>query len=133
MFRERMIVDDSLVVDDGGYSMRVRIPWYRALPLSCILELSVAVDDHVAPPEAITIEVDGVARSLGDATRVWDQSWYVLDDLVVHVADVRLEDQVEHEVSLTLGLRIPYLPMHGKPVTITERYTKTMPAKEHAA
>ena len=133
MFRERMIVDDSLVADGNGYSIRVRMPWYRQLPLSCILELSVAVDGQVAPQESITVEVDGVQRSLADAAQAWDTSWYVLDDLVVRVAGVRLEEGPDHEVHLTLGLRIPYLPLKGAPLTITEHYTKTMPAKELAA
>src|SRR5919199_2956483 len=106
-----MIVDDSLVADGNGYLIRVRMPWYRQLPLSCILELSVAVDGQVAPQDSITVEVDGVQRSLADAAQAWDEPWYVLDDLVVRVAGVRLAEGSEHEVHLTLGLRIPYLPL----------------------
>jgi Domain of unknown function (DUF6379) len=133
MFRERMIVDDSLVADESGYSIRARMPWYRGLPLSSVVELTVAVDGRTAPPQAITIETDGVERPLAEAAQVWDQSWYVLDDLIVRVADIRLEDRDEHEIGLAIGLRIPYLPLNGEPVTVTERYSKTMPAKEPAA
>ena len=133
MFRERIIVNDSLVADESGYSIRARMPWYRGLPLSSVVELAVAVDSQAAPPQAITIETDGVPRSLNEAAQVWNQSWYVLDDLVIRVAGVRLEDRDEHEVDLTLGLRIPYLPFNASPLTITEHYSKMMPAKEPAA
>lgn len=132
MFRERIIVDDSLVVGGGGYSLRARMPWYRGLPLSSVVELAVAVDGRTAPPQAISIEADGVERPLAEAARAWDESWYVLDDLIVRVAGVLIEDRDEHRVDLTLGLRIPYLPLNGKPLTITEHYSKTMPAKEPA-
>ena len=40
MFRDRLIVDDSLVAEDAGYSIRARMPWYRALPLSCLVEIT---------------------------------------------------------------------------------------------
>jgi len=133
MFRERMIIDDSLVAGESGYSIRARMPWYRGLPLSSIMDLTLAVDGHAAPPQAITIETDGVERSLSEAAQVWDQSWYVLDDLIVRVAGGRLEDRDEHQVDLTLGIRIPYLPLNGEPLTITEHYSKTMPAKEPVA
>ena len=133
MFRERIIVDDSLVVGGSGYSIRARMPWYRGLPLSSVVELAVAVDGQAAPPQAITIETDGMERTLAEAARAWDQSWYVLDDLIVRVVGVPIEDRDEHKVDLTLGLRIPYLPLNGKPLTITEHYSKAMPAREPAA
>lgn len=133
MFRERMIVDNSLVADESGYSIRARMPWYRGLPISSIMDLAIAVDGQIAAPRAITIETDGVKRTLSEAAQVWDQSWYVLDDLIIHVAGVHVEIRDGHKVDLTLGLRIPYLPLNGQPVTVTERYSKTMPAKEPAA
>jgi len=129
MFRERMIIDDSLAVGENGYCIRARMPWYRGLPLSSIMDLALAVDGQAAPPQAITIETDGVQRSLTQAAQVWNQSWYVLDDLIVRVDGVRLEDRDEHEVDLTLGLRIPYLPFNGSPLTITEHYSKMMPLR----
>jgi hypothetical protein len=133
MFRERIIVDDSLVAGENGYSIHARMPWYRGLPLSSIMDLALTVDGQAAPPQAITVETDGVERTLSQAAETWDQYWYVLDDLIIRVAGGRVEQRDQHTVDLTLGLRIPYLPIKGEPVTITEHYSKTMPAKELAA
>jgi Domain of unknown function (DUF6379) len=132
MFREQMIVDESLTVDGTGYSLRVRLPWYRALPLSCIDSLTVSVDGEAAPASAVTLELDGTALTLDEATRAVDQVWFVLDDLVVRVSGGRLAASGAHSVELSLALRIPYIPVGGAPLTLTEHATTTMPAKELA-
>lgn len=133
MFRERIIVEGSLAVDEDGYSLRARIPWYRALPLSCLVEVTVTVDGRTAEPGTVTVATDGVECSLAEAARTSDRSWYVLDDLVVRVAGARLPDRAQHEVDLTLGLRIPYLPVLGRPLEVREHFSTTMPAKELTA
>lgn len=133
MFRERIIVEDSLVADATGYAIRARLPWYRGLPLSSLVELRLAVDGLVVGQDALTIETDGVQRPLGDAAQAWNESWYVLDDLVVRASGVPLAELDLHEVDLTISLRIPYLPVNGEPLTITEHYATTMAATVPAA
>lgn len=133
VFRDRLIVDDSLVAEDAGYSIRARMPWYRALPLSCLVEISLAVDGATAPAEAITIETGGVTLPLGSTPQATDQSWYVLDDLLIRVAGASLTDRADHDVDLTVGLRLPYLPINGEPLTMREHLRKAMSAKEHQA
>ncbi len=130
MFRDRLIVDDSLVAEDAGYSIRARMPWYRALPLSCLVEITLAVDGATAPAAAITVETDGVALPLGSTAEATDRSWFVLDDLVIRVAGAHLTARADHDVDLTVGLRLPYLPIKGEPLTMREHLRKTMPAKE---
>ncbi|MQY02091.1 C-glycoside deglycosidase beta subunit domain-containing protein [Actinomadura macrotermitis] len=134
MFRERIIVDDSLAVTPDGYELAVRLPWYRALPVSAIEQLEVTLDGARAPDDAITFEVNGRARTLAEARGDWDDVWYVLDDALVRVAAPAPGPAGgTHELQVVLGVRIPYLPVAGKPLLMTERCTKTMPAKETAA
>ncbi|MDL4821090.1 C-glycoside deglycosidase beta subunit domain-containing protein [Actinomadura opuntiae] len=128
MFRERIIVDDSLAATPDGYELAVRLPWYRALPVSSIEQLDITLDGVRAPAEAITFEVNGRARTLAEAKQAWDDVWYVLDDGIVRVAADADVSRGEHELEVTLGVRIPYLPVAGKPLLMTERSIKTMPA-----
>jgi hypothetical protein len=130
MFRDRLIVDDSLVAEQAGYSLHARMPWYRALPLSCLVEVTLAVDGQTVPAEAITVETDGVALPLSATAQATDRPWFVVDDLVIRVAGPPLADRSSHDVDLTVGLRLPYLPIKGEPLTMREHLHKTMPAKE---
>ena len=133
MFRERLIVDDSLVTHGDGYSLRARLPWYRALPLSCVTDVIVSVDGELADPNVVTIETDGFVVLLPQVARAWDRCWFVLDDLEIRVSGISLPDRSEHEVDLIIGLRIPYLPVNGAPLVVREHSTKTMSVKEHVA
>jgi hypothetical protein len=133
VLRERLIVDDSLVAGQNGYSLRARLPWYRALPLSCLAEVDLAVDGEPADPTAVTVETDGFQVPLTEVAQASDRSWYVLDDLVLHVSGAGLADRPRHQVHLTVGLRIPYLPVNGAPLIVREHATKTMPAEELVA
>jgi hypothetical protein len=130
---ERLIVDDSLVAGQNGYSLRARLPWYRALPLSCLAEVALAVDGETADPTAVTVEIDGFPVPLTEVGQASDRSWYVLDDMVIHVSGADLPDRPMHQVHLTIGLRIPYLPVNGAPLILREHSTKTMPAEELVA
>nr|WP_272918135.1 DUF6379 domain-containing protein [Actinomadura rayongensis] len=120
-----------MTVTPGGYALAVRLPWYRALPVSAVEQLDVALDGVRAPADAISFEVNGRARSLAAARDDWDESWYVLDDGVVRVA-AEVPPGSAHEVEVVLGVRIPYLPVAGKPLLMTERCVKTMSVKETA-
>ncbi|MFT4042328.1 MAG: DUF6379 domain-containing protein [Gordonia sp. (in: high G+C Gram-positive bacteria)] len=128
MFRDRIIVGDSLVARADEYSVTARIPWYRALPLSCLVEVTLVVDGEAVPTSALEIEVDGVRRPFAELAPLYDVWWYVRDDLIIHVAG-RLADRAEHEVDLALALRIPYLPEADVPLVIRERLVITTPAR----
>ncbi|GAA2625556.1 DUF6379 domain-containing protein [Actinomadura fulvescens] len=133
MFRERIIVDGSLAVTATGYRVAVRLPWYRALPVSSIEQLDIGLDGVPAPAHAITIDINGHQRSLQDAAEDWDEVWYVLDDAIVRVEAPRTPFSGDrHEIEVTLGVRIPYLPVAGRPLIMTERCVKTMPALQQA-
>ncbi|WP_194820494.1 DUF6379 domain-containing protein [Nocardia sp. XZ_19_385] len=130
MFRERIIAEDSLVITPRGYQLSVRLPWYRALPVSAIEELEVSLDGVRAEPDSITIEINSRERTLAEAALDWDDVWYVLDDAIVRVTSDPVGRKQTHELEVTLGVRIPYLPVAGRPLVMTERFVKTMPEKE---
>lgn len=131
MFRERLIVDESLESASEGFRVRARMPWYRGLPMSCIAEASLTVDGTEISPADIVVEIDGTRLPVADLVGAWDKQWYVLDDAVLEVGRALPDGgpSGEHEVTLALGLRIPYLPVNDVPLVIVERCTKQMNAK----
>nr|BBE36492.1 C-glucoside lyase beta subunit [Microbacterium sp.] len=132
MFRERIIVQDSLVADESGSAFRIRLPWYRALPLSTIEELSVTVDGTAFDPARLRIAVNDGEWALAEAQLRTDDVWFVLDDATVRLPGLVL-DAGAHEVQATLSMRIPYLPVAGKPLSMAETDQKRMDVKELTA
>ena len=53
MIPDRIIEDGTLRTDGGRTSVEVRIPWYRALPASCIADVGLIVDGAAAPKETL--------------------------------------------------------------------------------
>lgn len=136
MLPERLIEDDSLTVTTRGVSVSLRLPWYRALPLSCIAGATLAVDGRDVDPVTLRLTVDGTARALGELPPRYDTWWYVLDSAILSAPGARLAvpgPEAGHEVSVSLTLIIPYLPVAGHPLQISERCSKRMRAGTEAA
>ena len=88
-----------------GMELRVRSPWYRSLPLSCV-DVELTVDGAAVAPERIRFHVNDRDYSREELHERFDEFWFVLDPLRLRVAGV---EAGEHEVGVRLGLRIPYL------------------------
>jgi hypothetical protein len=126
MFAVRVIADHSLRPTADGYQLTVRIPWYRALPLSSVTNVTVALDGTSVDSDRIRFQVDGEPYALTELGKHWDRWWYVRDDAELLVHDPVPLGPGTHEVRASLGLYIPYLPAHGEPLVVTEWCTKTM-------
>ncbi len=136
MIPDRIIEQDTLTTDGVRSAVEVRIPWYRALPGSCISEVSFAVDGVQAPVESLRWTMNGRTFRLADLVDDTDQWWFPLDSAIVS-GDIPLATgSDEHRVDVELKLYIPYIIIDGGQVLrIEEHDTKTMPAttKEVAA
>jgi hypothetical protein len=64
MINDRLIDPDSPMVGPGTVSVGFRIPWYRAIPASCIAGVAVRVDGRELPSESLTFELNGRERRL---------------------------------------------------------------------
>ena len=49
--------DDALRSADGGFVLRLGLPWIRSLPLASLADLTVAIDGE--PAEGLTVQLDG--------------------------------------------------------------------------
>ncbi len=85
--------------------LRVRSPWYRSLPLSSI-DVALIVDGAEVPADRIRFCVEERDFTLDELHDLHDEFWFVLDPARLRVSGVEPGD---HEVELTLSLRIPYL------------------------
>jgi hypothetical protein len=85
--------------------LRLRSPWYRALPLSCV-DVELTVDGGRVSDDRIRVHVNDRDFTLDELHERYDEFWFVLDPARVRVSGV---EPGEHQVSVRLGLRIPYL------------------------
>jgi hypothetical protein len=113
VINDRLIDPDSLVIEPGTVSVDVRIPWYRAIPASCIHDVTVRIDGQTVPAESLSCELNGRRRRLDEFPALVDESWFTTDSLTVR-GDLDVEAGDHHDVFVNLKLFIPYIvTAHG--------------------
>lgn len=129
MIPDRIIEQGTLTTDGTRSSVEVRIPWYRALPASCIAEVAFAVDGVPAPADSLRWTMNGETHRIQELADRADDWWFPLDSAVVS-GDVPLgPGGGEHRVDVELKLYIPYIIIGaGEVLRIEEHDTKTMTA-----
>ncbi|MFE5673224.1 DUF6379 domain-containing protein [Agromyces sp. NPDC056523] len=134
MISDRMIEAGTLTTDGARAAVEVRIPWYRALPGSCIAGAALSVDGVAAPAESLRWTMNGrefTFDELVDETGEW---WFPTDSAVLSGDIPVAADGAEHEVRVDLTLYIPYIVIGENEVLhIEEHDTKTMTAREAVA
>ncbi len=109
-FSAYMLADQVLQSGASSVAIKVRLPWYRALPLSTVEIAQLRIDGREIPPEHIRFEINGVSRKLPDCADQIAEWWYVLDDGLLRVDAADLGTGLEHEIDVTLTLYPPYMP-----------------------
>jgi len=129
MIPDRIIEQGTLKTQGARAAVEVRIPWYRALPASCISDVSLAVDGIPAPADSIRWEMNGKTFRLPDLADDTEEWWFPLDSAVVS-GDIPVGDPgAEHTVEVELKLYIPYIIIDNDQVLrIEEHDSKTMKA-----
>lgn len=129
MIPDRLIEDGTLRTTGTRASVEVRIPWYRALPASCISEASLTVDGVPAPAESLRWSMNGRQFTFAELSEDTDDWWFPLDSAVLSGDLDVLADDNDHEVGVELKLYIPYIIIDNDQVLrIEERNTKVMKA-----
>lgn len=128
MIPDRIIEPSTLKTEGGRTSVEVRLPWYRALPGSCISEVSLAVDGRAAPVESLRWTMNDRTFRIPELAGEVDEWWFPADSVVVEGdLDVPADDG-EHTVDVELKIYIPYIVTDHGVLRIEEHDTKTMKA-----
>lgn len=126
MIPDRIIEQGTLATRDGRSSVEVRLPWYRALPGSCIAGATLMIDGVAAPAASLRWEMNGTEFTF-DQLRTNTEEWWFPTDSAVLSGDVSPGDAAEHTVEVGLTLYIPYIVISDDEVLhIEERDRKTM-------
>jgi hypothetical protein len=128
MIQDRIIEQDTLSTDGTRASIEVRLPWYRALPGSCISEVAFAVDGVPAPVESLRWTMNEQTFRIPDLADRVDEWWFPADSVVVEGDLPVSADDRDHTVDVELKLYIPYIVTDHGVLRIEERDSKTMKA-----
>ncbi|MBW9109290.1 C-glycoside deglycosidase beta subunit domain-containing protein [Microbacterium ureisolvens] len=133
MIPDRIIEQGTLTTDGDRAAVEVRLPWYRALPASCIAGATLTVDGVEAPAESLRWEMNGRIFTFAELTPNAEEWWFPTDSAVLS-GDVAVSGDGEHTVSVELVLYIPYIVIGADEVLhIEEKDTKTMSARKAVA
>lgn len=112
MFDEDVIAGRYLTLGPCGCApsvrLRLRLPWYRSLPLSCVEGLELELDGVRVPDGDLGLRVNGHEHRIRDLPELHDVWWFVLDALELVVGTRAELTGRNHHVTVTLHLRIPY-------------------------
>lgn len=128
MIPDRIIEQGTLTTDGARTAVEVRLPWYRALPGSCIAGAKLTVDGAEAPDESLRWSMNGREFTF-DELRTNTAEWWFPTDSAVLSGDLPIDPDAEHEVTVGLTLYIPYIIISDtETLHIDETNTKTMKA-----
>ncbi|GAB2844966.1 DUF6379 domain-containing protein [Microbacterium insulae] len=133
MIPDRIIEQGTLTIDGGRASVEVRLPWYRALPASCIAGATLTIDGVAAPADSLRWEMNGRKFTFAELVPNTEEWWFPTDSAVLS-GELALDHSAEHKVEVGLVLYIPYIVIGADEVLhIEERDAKTMTARKAVA
>lgn len=129
MIPDRIIEHGTLSTDGARSAVEVRIPWYRALPGSCIAGAVLRIDGVPAAEDSLRWTMNGRTFTFEELVEETEEWWFPTDSVVLS-GDLPIEaGDVEHEVDVDLKLYIPYIVIGENEVLhIEEHDSKTMKA-----
>lgn len=129
MIPDRIIEQGTLTTDGARSAVEVRIPWYRALPGSCIAGAVLRIDGVPAAEDSLRWTMNGRTFTFDELVDETDEWWFPTDSVVLS-GDLPIEaGDAEHEVDVDLKLYIPYIVIGENEVLhIEEHDRKTMKA-----
>ena len=128
MIPDRIIEQGTLVAAGPRAQVEVRIPWYRALPGSCIAGAALTIDGVAAPADSLRWQMNGTDFTFDELRTNTDEWWFPADSAVLSGA-IDIDVDAEHEVRVDLTLYIPYIIISDtETLHIEEHDTKIMKA-----
>jgi hypothetical protein len=125
---DRIIEQGTLTTSGPRTAVVVRLPWYRALPGSCIAGAMVSVVGLEGPAVSLRWRMNDREFSFDELVVETGEWWFPTDSAVLS-GDLPIDDDAEHEVRVDLTLYIPYIIISDtETLHIEEHDIKTMKA-----
>jgi hypothetical protein len=126
---DRIIEQGTLRTSGDRAAVEVRLPWYRALPGSCIAGATLTVDGVEAPAASLRWTMNDTEFTFEELVTNTDEWWFPTDSAVLSGAVPITDPAAEHTVEVALTLYIPYIVISDSEVLhIEEHDRKTMKA-----
>lgn len=107
------ICDEDLrtVRHDGeqGFLVRVLLPSYRSLPLSCLEDIQLKVDGKPVGREDITLILNGYSHRIGETGELTGIYWFILDKADLFIRTDEPLGSAKHVVEGTMVMVEPYM------------------------
>jgi hypothetical protein len=128
MIPDRIIEAGTLRTEGRRAAVEVRLPWYRALPGSCIAGAKLTIDGVTAPAETLRWNMNGKDFTFEELSTDTSEWWFPVDSAVLS-GDLAVDTHQDHTVEVDLTLYIPYIVISDNEVLhIEEHDSKTMKA-----
>ena len=106
------VEDDSLKATPTGCEMKLRLKWYRSLPVSCLENLKLSLDGQPVDPDRIRFEVNGHQYHLEELADKVEEFWFVQDSATLSVGQsAKWKAGETHKIDLEFAMRAPYIPI----------------------
>ncbi len=125
-----VVRDDALHSTDEGWALEIHSHWYRALPLTSLAVVDLAIDGEPVDNASVTVEANGRSFAFADLELLDDEWWFTTDAVTLYAPREGIAPGTEHRVELDLGLSIPYLIIRRgaerQPLLASSRTDKTV-------
>jgi hypothetical protein len=109
-----VVRDDALSATEDGFALAIHSHWYRALPLTSLAVVDLAIDGRRVEPAELKVEANGKTFRFDELEDCYDEWWFTTDPVTLHIPRAGSASGGQHRVELELGLSIPYLIVGGK-------------------
>ncbi|HEY2404076.1 MAG TPA: DUF6379 domain-containing protein [Steroidobacteraceae bacterium] len=106
---DKIIEPYSLRARGDMATVGVRLPWYRALPLSTVEIDEVQIDGEVIERERLSIQLMGELWPVSAMRSITDHNWFVTDTADLRIEQLALAPGSHHEVQVMISLYPPYI------------------------
>jgi hypothetical protein len=137
MMRDLIIEKGSLRLEGNTLSVGVRMPWYRALPLSSVCDLVLDIDGMEIDKSSTRWLINGTNYREEELPPLFTEWWFVADTAILSgtLTDeqvAQLDPSVEHQVHVGLGIYIPYIDAGAGTLLVHEGFRTTMKIEQAA-
>ncbi len=123
-----VVRDDALTATANGLALEIHSHWYRALPLTSLAVVDLAIDGDRVDAAELKVEANGKLLDFEELTHRYDDWWFTTDAVTLHIPRKNGRGS-RHRIELDLGLLIPYLIVggpNGEPLLASSHTDKTL-------